>query len=1161
MINLSSSALLPRIFLLALIFCTARSFQAQITAKFIDINPDSSSLDPSDADGASGGRVNGLGYAKNGSAYYAASEWGGIYKSTDAGKSWKHLDGHLPMVTWDVEVDPSNSNRIYATSFYDGRVNSLAGINVSTDGGTTWTHPATASSPPPPYTTLNRSQEPSAFGISIDPSNTNNVYVGTNTGLAISNNAGVTWRYVDPTPGDVADNIWDVVVHNGGIIDIVGDDGHYRSTDGGTTWTTGTTGPLLPAGRASIAVSPDESYVLFAVVGTSLFQTTNAGDSWSRMTNPRPQGRIPFVATNKRSGRNFDLWLGDVSLWRASCTTPATPAIGGANRAPSNTWSAGFTRSNGGHDDCADIVFDPTKSVNACPVLFASDGGVYYNTVVDSNCQTPLWSQPDTTPHGLWPFAMSGALRAGANPEDLYFGNQDNGSFGTTNAGTNKPSWTNRDCCDGFDFVSDNSRVLYTICCFRSAPANRLFRRNPGLGGGGSLPLVSNPPGNLRGFAFDDVIDQYAPNSYAAVTTTGLYVTTNGGATPIVWSAALGAATRPATLCNVKSSQNAGGVPVFYSLSSATSCDDRNPNPKQLWRFTGTNAAGTWQQVTMPGGVGGVGVYDVDPNNSNRIFISQLRPGNTPQMLLSEDGGTTWRNLPELDRLMTANGVFRYQSTVGPSNFTGFQGYPQPSFVAFDPLEPQLIVAGAADAGIFVSNDGGVCWTLITDPIAPNVSKIPHIPRPRFAYFSHLPDQGGKKIVHLYIGSQGKGVWRVELTLDGYPATKATATVSPPCPGGGCDGAISLTPTGGQPPYTYRWSNGQTTASISGLCSGDFTVTITDKFGCVDSTFTVPPAADNTPPVINCPANATLSCELPNGPAATGTATATDHCGLATVVHADTNIPGSCPQTFTINRRWTATDVNGLTSTCLQVLEIQDNTAPVLTAPPNITVSCDTTTVGAGMATALDNCDPGSTIGYTDQVLSGDCDWVCTIARTWEAADACRNTTQAVQTIEKNVLPLIQQALASGPLVLGVSQTTLTIEQSSAACILGWFPYSGTTPVALKAGRQTVGADCKPGTNPVDGSGRLTNPLMGEALKLSLLVRLSTNFGNKKLSTFPCTIAPIVMQALAPDPDINELLRVTNIAVGNIGLQPHLQELLEALVCINGTTNLCTVGP
>ncbi len=44
---------------------------------------------------------------------------------------------------------------------------------------------------------------------------------------------------------------------------------------------------------------------------------------------------------------------------------------------------------------------------------------------------------------------------------------------------------------------------------------------------------------------------------------------------------------------------------------------------------------------------------------------------------------------------------------------------------------------------------------------------------------------------------------------------------------------------------------------------------------------------------------------------------------------------------------------------------------------------------------------------------------------------------------------------------------------------------------------------------------------------------------------------------LAPDPDVNELLRVTNTALGNISVQPHLNELLGVLHCINGQLNIC----
>jgi hypothetical protein len=51
----------------------------------------------------------------------------------------------------------------------------------------------------------------------------------------VSTNAGATWTFVDPTPGDTANDITDVIVHHAGIIDVCGDDGHFRSTNGGTT--------------------------------------------------------------------------------------------------------------------------------------------------------------------------------------------------------------------------------------------------------------------------------------------------------------------------------------------------------------------------------------------------------------------------------------------------------------------------------------------------------------------------------------------------------------------------------------------------------------------------------------------------------------------------------------------------------------------------------------------------------------------------------------------------------------------------------------------------------------------------------------------------------------------------------------------------------------
>lgn len=49
---------------------------------------------------------------------------------------------------------------------------------------------------------------------------------------------------------------------------------------------------------------------------------------------------------------------------------------------------------------------------------------------------------------------------------------------------------------------------------------------------------------------------------------------------------------------------------------------------------------------------------------------------------------------------------------------------------------------------------------------------------------------------------------------------------------GACDGTITVSATGGTGAYTYSWSNGASTATISNLCAGTYTVTITDEAGC-----------------------------------------------------------------------------------------------------------------------------------------------------------------------------------------------------------------------------------------------------------------------------------------------------------------------------------------
>ena len=140
---------LPRLAIaVVLLLAAAAPAGAQLSVTVRDISPDRSTHDPwirTARPAAASSRSAPI--ARRRVASGRRANGAGCGGATTTARTGPHIPSHVPMATWDVEVDPTNSNRVYATSFYDGRVNSRAGINVSTDGGTTWTHPATATPP------------------------------------------------------------------------------------------------------------------------------------------------------------------------------------------------------------------------------------------------------------------------------------------------------------------------------------------------------------------------------------------------------------------------------------------------------------------------------------------------------------------------------------------------------------------------------------------------------------------------------------------------------------------------------------------------------------------------------------------------------------------------------------------------------------------------------------------------------------------------------------------------------------------------------------------------------------------------------------------------------------------------------------------------------
>jgi len=82
------------------------------------------------------------------------------------------------------------------------------------------------------------------------------------------------------------------------------------------------------------------------------------------------------------------------------------------------------------------------------------------------------------------------------------------------------------------------------------------------------------------------------------------------------------------------------------------------------------------------------------------------------------------------------------------------------------------------------------------------------------------------------------------------------------CPGE-CDGNISMTVSGGNPPYTILWNTGDTTLAITDLCGGNYSVTITDTAGCSDSLDFI--IDDPAPIVGNVVSQVEPDCQVNNG--------------------------------------------------------------------------------------------------------------------------------------------------------------------------------------------------------------------------------------------------------------------------------------------------------
>ncbi len=176
----------------------------------------------------------------------------GVYKTTDGGKTWKHMGLENSQAIGIIRVLPGGCDDVYAAVFgHPYGKSDVRGIYHSTDGGSTWTK------------SLYRNDQTGAIDLAVDPADPHTLYA------ALWDAQRTPWSLSSGGPGS----------------------GIFKTTDGGAQWTEITRNHGLPQGvigKIGLAVSPvdhDRVWALIEARDGGLFRSDDAGKTWQKVND------------------------------------------------------------------------------------------------------------------------------------------------------------------------------------------------------------------------------------------------------------------------------------------------------------------------------------------------------------------------------------------------------------------------------------------------------------------------------------------------------------------------------------------------------------------------------------------------------------------------------------------------------------------------------------------------------------------------------------------------------------------------------------------------------------------------------------------------------------------------------------------------------------
>lgn len=427
--------------------------------------------------------------------FYFGAAGGGIWKTTDAGTVWLPIFDDEPVASVGaIEVAPSDANIIYAGTGESDIRSDLAsgdGVYKSTDAGKSWRNVG-----------LRDSRQISR--IVIDPKNPDVVYVavlghayGANEerGVYKSTDGGITWNHVLNKGPDVGVSDLAIAAGNSQVLlaatwnarrppwttyaPMTGlGSGLYRSSDGGGTWVQ-LTGHGLPDGdwgRVGTAISADGKrvYALIEARFSGLYRSDDGGDNWTlENSDPRLTSRPWYFNSVTIDPSNPDvLYVPNIALYRSD--------DGGK--------TISVLRGTPGGDDYHQLWVDPKVS---CDLLLASDQGTTLS-IDGGNTWSTWYNQPTAQFYHV--------VTDDQFPYMLYGAQQDSGSVAipsrTDHSEITARDWFTTSATEGGYFAVDpnDPNVLYDTDSYGGVERyDRRTSLSQNISPWPLIPLASNP--------------------------------------------------------------------------------------------------------------------------------------------------------------------------------------------------------------------------------------------------------------------------------------------------------------------------------------------------------------------------------------------------------------------------------------------------------------------------------------------------------------------------------------------------------------------------------------------------------------------------------------------------------------------------------------------